>query len=390
MGQNLRPTNKNLDGVVPYDPKYLPARLMLSANENPGGLPTAVAGEVIVALAKVQMNRYPDPLANDLRDLIAQHYGLSRENVMVGNGGDELLFNIAFAWGGAGRTMLDCPPTFSVYAANARLCGTTVVNIDRKIEQVTGFCSNDRVASIEPGSALGAFPVNEEAVLERVAQGDIDYLTICTPNNPTGDLSSVDFIERLLDATDALVVVDEAYGEFAPEGSSVVPLLAKHKNLAVLRTLSKAYSMAGVRLGYLLANPEVITELQKVRQPYSVDSLSQTVAKEVFKFLDLFEARTALLASERDRVFEALNAMDGVVAYPSAANYILFKLEQTDAGVVWQKLYDAGVLVRDFSASPYTPNSLRVSMGIPEQNDAFLVTLASILEEEKSDSEPQG
>ena len=139
--------------------------------------------------------------------------------------------------------------------------------------------------------------------------------------------------------------------------------------------------MAGVRLGYLLANPEVITELQKVRQPYSVDTLSQTVAQEVFKFLDLFEARTQLLTFERDRVFEALNAMDGVVAYPSAANFILFKLEQADAGEVWQKLFDTGVLVRDFSANPYTPNSLRVSMGVPEQNDQFLSTLASILEE---------
>ena len=359
---SLRPTNKNLDGVVPYDPKYLPAKLMLSANENPGNLPPAVAGSTIVALSMVQMNRYPDPLANKLRDAIAQQYGLSRENILVGNGGDELLFNIAFAWGGAGRTMLDCPPTFSVYAANARLCGTTVVNIDRT----------------QTGSS---FTVDEEAVIARVAQGDIDYLTICSPNNPTGDLTNVDFIERLLDAADTFVLVDEAYGEFAPKDSSVVPLLAKHKNLAVLRTFSKAYSMAGARLSYLLANHEVITELQKVRQPYSIDSLSQTVALEVVKFSELFEARTDMLISERGRVFEALNVMDGVVAYPSAANFILFKLEKADAGVVWQKLYEAGVLVRDFSASSYTPNCLRVSMGAPEQNDTFLSTLASILEE---------
>ncbi|MBQ9021891.1 MAG: aminotransferase class I/II-fold pyridoxal phosphate-dependent enzyme [Eggerthellaceae bacterium] len=385
MGQNLRPSNKNLEGVVPYDPKYLPARLMLSANENPGSLPPAVAGSAIVALSKVPMNRYPDPLANDVRDLIAQQYGLARENVMVGNGGDELLFNIAFAWGGPGRIMLDCPPTFSVYASNARLCGTTVLNINRELkslEQGTALPSSSAQQAAESSSGYGAFPLNEEAVLERVAQGDIDYLTICSPNNPTGDLASVGFIERLLDASDTLVVVDEAYEEFAPAASSVVPLIEKHKNLAVLRTLSKAYSMAGVRLGYLLANPEVIIELQKVRQPYSVDSLSQTVAKEVFKFQELFEARTTMLISERDRVYEALSALDGVQAYPSAANFILFKPEGADAAEVWQKLYDAGVLVRDFSASIYTPNCLRVSIGIPEQNDSFLATLASILEED--------
>lgn len=364
---SLRKTNPNLDGITPYDPKYLPAQTMLSANENPGGLLPAVAGQVVIALSKLQMNRYPDPLANDLRDQIAAIYGLARENVLVGNGGDELLFNIAFAWGGPGRSTLDCPPTFSVYASNARLCGTAIVNIDR--------------TSAGAQNPTGAFPLDEEAILERVSQGDIDYLCICSPNNPTGDLTDRGFIERLLDATDALVLIDEAYGEFAPEGSSVVDLLSQHKNLAILRTFSKAYSMAGVRVGYLLANPEVITELIKVRQPYSVDALSQTVAREVVKFRELFEPRTAMLVSERERVFAALQEMDGVEPYPSFANYILVKFTQADAGQVWQALYDAGVLVRDFSTSTYTPNCLRVSMGSPEQNDRFLQTLSKILEE---------
>lgn len=363
----LRKTNDRLDGIVPYDPKYLPAEAMLSANENPGGLPPAVAGSVVVELSKIAMNRYPDPLANALRDQIAAAWNLSRDNVLVGNGGDELLFDIAFAWGGPGRTMLDLPPTFSVYAANARLCGTAIVNVER-----------GQVAT-SPSGPVGAFPVDEEAVLARVAKGDVDYLTVCSPNNPTGDLASLEFIERLLDASDTLVLVDEAYGEFAPEGSSAVSLLASHKNLAILRTFSKAYSLAGVRVGYLLASPEIITELQKVRQPYSVDALSQTVAGEVLKHRDLFDMRTKFLVAERDRMMAVLQAMDGIEPYPSSANFILFRLPDSVASTAWQQLYDAGVLVRDFTAGALTQNCLRVSVGTPEQNDQFLENLARIV-----------
>lgn len=345
---------------MPYDPKYLPANILLSANENPGSLPSAVAGDVIVALSQIPTNRYPDPLANNVRDELAALYGLTRENILVGNGGDELLFDIAFAWGGHGRSMIDCPPTFSVYAANARLCGTTIVNIERDAT---------------------TFELNEEAILETVAGGSIDYLHICSPNNPTGNVVTKQFVERLLNATDALVVLDEAYGEFAGPNASMRSLLDEHKNLAILRTLSKAYSLAGVRVGYVLAHPDVICELQKVRQPYSVDSFSQVVAEKVLKFRDLFDARTALLVSERDRVYQQLNALEGIQAYPSAGNFVLFRMEQADAGTVWKKLYDQGILVRDFSASPYTPHCLRVSIGMPDQNNEFLAALATILEE---------
>ena len=341
---------------MPYDPKYLPAKVMLSANENPASIPPAVMGNVVVELSQVPMNRYPDPLANALRDDIAAAYGLARENVLVGNGGDELLFDIAFAWGGPGRKTLDLPPTFSVYAANARLCGTEVVDIARGED----------------------FSVDEAAVLDRVAQADIDYLAVCSPNNPTGNTVSRDFVEALLNATDALVLVDEAYGEFG--GESVLPLLAEHKNLAILHTFSKAYSMAAVRVGYLLASPEVITELQKVRQPYSVDTLSQVVAREVFKFRDLFESRTQLLVSERDRMIAALQELDGVEVWPSSANFVLFRLDESVAQTAWQTFYDAGILVRDFTTGPLTSNCLRASVGLPDQNDAFLATLASILE----------
>ena len=223
----VRASAPNLAGVVPYDPKYIPAEVMISANENPDDVDQEVRREIEHEIRKVHLNRYPDPLANGLRDLIAEANGLDRDNVIVGNGGDELLFNIALAYGGPGRTMLNIPPTFSVYAYNAMLTRTNVVDIPR----------------------LPDFSIDEDAVVQRVAKGDIDYLIITSPNNPTGDLASEEFVRRVLDASDTLVMVDEAYFEFSRR--TVRPLLNEYDNLVILRTFSKAFSLAGVRLGYL-------------------------------------------------------------------------------------------------------------------------------------------
>ena len=240
---SVRQSAPQLQGLVPYDPKYLPARAYLSANENPRDVETEIRQKIISAIRKVPLNRYPDPLANDLRDMIAEANGLDRDQVLLGNGGDELLFNIALAWGGPGRKFLNLPPTFSVYAANARLTGTEVIDVPR----------------------LADYSIDEETVLKRVGQGDIDYVIVASPNNPTGKLANEEFLAKLLDATDALVLVDEAYFEFSR--TTMRPYLAMHKNLLILRTFSKAFSLAGVRMGYILGNAEVIREFLKVRQP---------------------------------------------------------------------------------------------------------------------------
>ncbi len=350
---SVRASAPQLADITPYDPKYLPARAYLSANENPSDVETEVRNEIKREINKVAFNRYPDPLANELRDMIAEANGLDRDQVLVGNGGDELLFNIALAWGGPGRKFLNMPPTFSVYQNNAELTNTEVVNIPRRAD----------------------YSIDEEAVLARVAQGDIDYVIVTSPNNPTGDLADERFILRLLDATDALVMVDEAYFEFSR--GTVRPYLASHKNLVILRTFSKAFSLAGVRVGYLLGNAEVIREFIKVRQPYSVDAVSQAIARVVFRNRAKFERGIMQIISERGRVFEALGRLPGVTAYPSNANYILFHVE--GAGQVWQQLYDRGILVRDFSRANMLEDCLRVSIGSPQENDELLAALKEIL-----------
>lgn len=351
--KTVRASQPALDGLVPYDPKYLPAKQLMSANENPNNVPEEVQLEIRKALRNFPFNRYPDPLANELRDLIAEANGLTRDNVLVGNGGDELLFNFALAWGGPGRTFLNVPPTFSVYEANARLVGSNVVNIPR----------------------TETFDVDEEAVLARVAQGDIDFVMITSPNNPTGKLARGAFVEKLLDATDALVMVDEAYFEFSR--TTMRPLLEKHENLVILRTFSKAFSLAGVRLGYLLANTSVIREFIKVRQPYSVDAVSQAIGCAVYRNRALFEPGIDQIIEERGRLMERLRTLPNVEVFDSDSNYILIRLPGADA--VWQQLYDRGVLVRDFSHAALLENCLRVSVGLPEENDAFFTALQEIL-----------
>ncbi|MBQ9043246.1 MAG: histidinol-phosphate transaminase [Eggerthellaceae bacterium] len=348
----VRPAAPQLADIEPYDPKYIPAEVMISANENAHDVPFELRREIEREVRKVAFNRYPDPLANDLRDLIAEANGLDRDQVLMGNGGDELLFDMALAWGGPGRTFLNMPPTFSVYKNNAQLTNTAIVDVPR----------------------LPDFSIDEEAVIARLAQGDIDYTIVTSPNNPSGNRVHTAFVQRMLEAADTLVMVDEAYFEFSRH--TVRHLLNTYENLIILRTFSKAFSLAGVRMGYLLGSENVLREFKKVRQPYSVDAVSQAIARVVYANRSEFERGIEQIIAERGRVFDELNAMEGVEAFPSDANYILFRLgEGIDAGEVWQRLLDAGVLVRDFSRSAGLENCLRVSIGAPEENTRFLEEL---------------
>jgi histidinol-phosphate aminotransferase len=224
------------------------------------------------------------------------------------------------------------------------------------------------------------YSIDEEAVLARLAQGDIDYVIIASPNNPTGQLADETFLIKVLDASDALVVVDEAYFEFSR--TTMRPYLAQHRNLMILRTFSKAFCLAGIRMGYVLAHASLIRELIKVRQPYSVDAVSQQIALAVFKHRECFERGILNIIDQRAWLIQELTATDGVKVYPSDSNYILFKVENMDAHEVWEQLYQRGVLIRDFSNGLYTSQCLRVSVSSEEDNQTFIEALRSILKGE--------
>lgn len=349
----VRSAAPQLAGITPYDPKYIPAENFMSANENPQDVGDEIRREIEREIRKVQLNRYPDPLANELREIIAEANGVERDWVLVGNGGDELLFDTALAWGGPNRRFLNLPPTFSVYAANARLTNTEIVEI--------------------PRLEAPDFSIDEEAVLDRISSDvdPVDFTIVSSPNNPTGLMADAEFVERLLNATDALVMLDEAYFEFSRKTARLH--LEANDNLVILRTFSKAFSLAGVRLGYILAHPCVINEYLKVRQPYSVDAVSQAIGRVVYSNRALFEPGIQLIIEERSRVIEGLRKIPGVVPYQSDSNWVLFSVEE--APLAWNYLYEKGILVRDFSNAPMLEGMLRVTIGTPEQNNAFLANL---------------
>lgn len=348
----------HLRTLEPYDPNFTPTRVNLSANENTYDVPAPARALIDEALAATPTNRYSDPMSNDLRDGLAAWHGVSRENVIVGNGGDELLYNFLLAFGGPGRTLVNVPPTFSEYAFFASLTQTGVRDVWR-----------------DPETFL---PQADELV---AAAGEASLVILTSPNNPTGDVVALELVARVCDACPGLVMVDEAYGEFAAAGSSAEALLAEHDNLLVLHTLSKAFALAGARCGYVIAAPDVIDALAAVRQIYSVNVLTQAAALAAARARAEFDATVEKIVSERSRLYESLARVEGVRVWPSEGNFILARM--AGASRVRERLRDErSILVRDFSYAPGLADCLRITVGTPEENDAVIEALSEIVPEE--------
>lgn len=355
-----------LAGFEPYDPAFTPCRINLSANENTHPLPASVTEAMRAAAVSCALNRYPDPMANGLRDLLAVWHGVKRGNVMVGNGGDELLFNLLFTFGGPGHALVTCPPDFSEYANFAKMCETPVVTVWR--DPVT-------------------FEIDVDALVVAAKADDAALVILTSPNNPTGNLVDPALVRRLLDETDALVLVDEAYVEFAGtpshlgEDASLVSWVAGCPRLMVLRTLSKAFGLAGVRAGYLVADPGVIDALASIRQIYSEDVMAQAVAAAAVSRRRELVGVVADVVAERGRLAAGLAAIPGVEVWPSAANFLLVRLP--GASRVRARLRDEySILVRDFSYAPGLADCLRLTVGTREENDRLLDALSILAREE--------
>lgn len=359
MRKQIRPPREGLERLVPYDAKEVQAEVVLASNENPRNMPAELMARLAERMKNFNFNRYPDPTAPRLRALIAEANGVDPDNVLVGNGGDELLFLMLLAWGGPGRTLLDMPPTFAMYGIDAEVTGTKVISIPR----------------------TDTFDVDQEAVLSRVAEGDVDIIIIANPNNPTGNLTDQSFLGDLLEATDALVCVDEAYFEFSR--STMRPYLDRHKNLVILRTFSKAFSLAALRVGYVLAHPDVIKHLMRVRQPYSVNAFSQWAAQIVYRERMVFEATIYELIEQRQHVYSSLSMMHDVEVFPSEANYIMFRVP--NASAVWRDLlHQHSVLIRDLSRNDGLYDCLRVTIGTAQENERFLTALDSVMQHQRA------
>jgi histidinol-phosphate aminotransferase len=324
----------------------------LDAMENPYALPEPLRRELAEALARVELNRYPEPTGRKVRELLAHKMGVpAGMELLLGNGSDDLIQMISFALARPGAVMMYPGPTFVMYAMNATLSGMKAVQVP--LREDFGFDRDAFLAALER---------------ERPALVYIAY-----PNNPTGALYAEEDVIAVLRAAPGLVVLDEAYHVFARK--TFMPRLAEFPNLVVLRTVSKL-GLAGIRLGYLAGRPEWIEQFNKVRQAYNVNVLTQAAALFVLQRLEVLEAQAQAILEERARLGAALAALPGVTVYPSAANFFLVRVPEADRS--FEALRRQGVLVRNLN-SPALRNCLRVTVGTPEENRILLNALREAL-----------
>lgn len=353
MRPSLRP---DLAAVEPYHSPRTDAAIRLNTNECPYPLPEAYVRDLAETVAGIPLNRYPDGEATALREALADHIGHPADGIWAANGSNEVIQHLCLAYGGTGRRALVFEPTYSLHSLVPRIAGMEI--------------ARERLGR-------GFLLPPEAADLSRRHRASLTF--VCSPNNPTGTAQPNDAVAALCEAGEGLVVVDEAYGEFAD--GSAAPLLADHPNLVVVRTLSKAFALAGARLGYCLAASEMVEELRVVRLPYHLSALTQAAGEAALR-----HAREALtivdrVRSARERLAAGLNGLEGVRTYPSQANFILFETPREPSDL-WRALLGRGVVVRDVSAAPGLDRCLRVTVGTEEENDAFLTALEASLREE--------
>jgi histidinol-phosphate aminotransferase len=338
-----------LRDVEPYVAPQLEVKVRLNTNECPYPLPVGFREDLTRAIGDLDLNRYPDREAEMLRERLGQVHGHPLDGTWAANGSNEVLLQLLLAYGGPGRRVVLFEPTYAMHAQFSRVTSSEIVPV--RLEEPW------RIGPADVAGALALEP---------------DVIFVCSPNNPTGTAHPASVVTDLAEGS-ALVVVDQAYVEFG--GEPVTPLLRDHPNVVAVRTFSKAFALAGARVGYCLASPEVIDDLRRVRLPYHLSALTQTAAlvaldhrEEALEILDA-------VRTERDRILRALPPL-GVEAFPSEANFVLFR-PPAAAADVWRGLLERDVLVRDFDA--LVPGCLRVTAGTLEEVDAFLSALEEVL-----------
>jgi histidinol-phosphate aminotransferase len=340
-----------------YHSPQVEVKVRLNTNEAPELPPASWRRAFADALDQVEWHRYPDRGAAALRDALADLHGVERSQVFAANGSNEVLQTVLLTYGGHGRRAAVWEPTYALHSHIARLTGTEVVVGERTADLATDPDELTRVVET-------AHP---------------QILFLCSPNNPTGMVDDEAVVRHALDlavGADALLVVDEAYGQFAPW--SAVGLVGDDVPLVVTRTFSKTWSMAAARLGYLIGPREVVAELERVVLPYHLDTVKQIAGTLALGYRAEMDARVAHLVEERGRLAERL-ALLPVDVWPSGANFVLFRPRTMAGGDVWGALLERSILVRNFSTVPRLEGCLRVTVGTPDEDDAFLDVLTEIL-----------
>ena len=333
--------------------------LKLDAMENPYPLPEKLAREIGRLVADAPVNRYPDASAGSLKEQIRAVTALpDGMELLLGNGSDEIIQLLAMAVNKPGAVLLGVEPSFVMYRMIAAFTGMKYVGVPLK---------------------EGDFSLDADAVLDAIQHHQPALTFLAYPNNPTGNLFDTRAMQHIIEAAPGLVVVDEAYYAFAD--ASFIPRLADHPNLLVMRTFSKL-GMAGLRLGFLAGSREWLGQLEKLRLPYNVGVLPQLVAEELLRHHDVLMQQAAAIKESRAWLYDRLVRTVDVRAYPSDANFILFRVGHS--GKVFEGLKQRGILIKNLhGAHPALEHCLRVTVGTPEQNERFIAELQDILQQDK-------
>lgn len=337
-----------------YHSPQVDVTVRLNTNESPLPPPPDWLDALADELREIPFNRYPDRSANGLREAIADFHGVRTGQVFCANGSNEVLQSLCLAYGGQGRSAAVFEPTYALHSHIAHLTSTRVVEGQRRPD----------------------FSLDVDVVRDVIAESSPTLTFLCSPNNPTGMAEDRSSVEAVVSYAPGLVVVDEAYGQFSDW--SALSMIGDDKPLVVTRTFSKTWSMAAARLGYLIGPEEVVANLERVALPYHLDAFKQAAGRLALKFVGEMEERVGVIVRERQRLAAALGKLP-LTVWPSQANFILFRPERKGGDVVWRELLERSVLVRDTSSWPGLSGCLRVTIGTPAENDAFLSALKEVL-----------
>ena len=331
------------------------ASVKINQNENPWDFPESIKQETLRRLQTRSWSRYPEFVATSLNQCVAGFAGWKSDGVIAGNGSNELIQALLMVSVEPGKRVLISEPTFALYRQVTTVLGGQIISVPM----------------------TDSFNFDVPALLKTIQRSEPEVVILCSPNNPTGSSIEDEDLRRLLAAAPGLVVIDEAYHEFA--GHSVVPLLSEFPNLVVLRTFSKAMGLAGMRIGYLLAAPQLVTEIRKAVLPYNLNVFSQTVAEVA---VEMYESELVpyvkKIIGERERLFAQLNTIGGLKPVPSKANFMIVRTG-INPRRIFDELYARDILVRDVSAYPMLKDYFRFNVGTPDENDQLIGGLNEIM-----------
>ncbi len=337
-----------------YHVENFDCAIKLHANENSFTPPAEIQDMFVETFRKFQLNRYPDPNSQKLRETLSRRLNLSPEHITIGNGSDELIQILIQIFCDPNDTVAYPDPTFAMYSIIAR-----------------GMGLNTHTVSLNDH-----WDIDADTLLDELNKSGAQIVFLSYPNNPTGNCFSEGEVRKVIERFEGITVLDEAYYDFAQ--STFLPMLKDHNNLVILRSLSKI-GLAGLRVGFAVADPVIIEQINKVRLPYNSNTVSQTLAEQLLSHFEPVQKQIDVILEQRQWLEEKMKEISGLETFPSHSNFILFRVKD-NSGEVFNQLVEKGILIRDLNSHPRLKNCLRVTVGTHEENVEFVTQIKSILD----------